>query len=71
MKTGDKVRLMGISDNLPDQPDLPTKAVFARCVGCEFVVAGFNDLGMAELVIESITGTVEKQSGWNQNSLRS
>jgi len=56
MNIGTQVRLVGIPDDLPSTPDLPTKAVFAQCVGHEFVVAGLNDLGMAELIVESVTG---------------
>jgi hypothetical protein len=58
MKIGDRVRLIGVPDNLPNPPDLPTKEVFGKSVGCEFVVAGVNDFGMAELVIESVTQSV-------------
>ncbi len=58
MKIGSKVRLIGIPPKLPNNPDLPTKSVFERCVGHEFVVAGFNELGMAELRVESVTGSV-------------
>ncbi len=58
MTVGIRVRIIGMPSDLPDQSDLPTKAVFAKCVGHEFVVAGFNDLGMAELVVESVTHSV-------------
>ena len=58
MKVGSKVRLIGIPDDLEDYPDFPTKSTFERCVGCDFVVAGFNKVGMAEIDIESVTGSV-------------
>ena len=58
MKIGSKVRLIGIPPKLPEKPDMPTQSVFKRCLGHEFVVAGFNDLGMAELRVESVTGSV-------------
>jgi hypothetical protein len=58
MKVGSKVRLVGIPDGLEDYPDFPTKSTFERCVGHDFVVAGFNNVGMAELGIESVTGSV-------------
>lgn len=58
MKIGSKVRLIGIPNNLEDYPDLPTKSVFERCIGHEFIVAGFNGVGMAELGIQSVTGSV-------------
>jgi hypothetical protein len=58
MKIGSKVRLIGVPDGLEDYPDLPTKSTFERCVGHEFVIAGFNDVGMAELGIKAVTGKV-------------
>jgi hypothetical protein len=50
------VRIIGVPDGLEDYPDLPTKSTFERCVGHEFVIAGFNDVGMAEIGIESVNG---------------
>lgn len=58
MTIGTHVRLVGVPDGLEDYPDFPTKSTFERCVGHEFVIAGFNELGMAELEIESVTGSV-------------
>ena len=58
MKVGSKVRLVGVPDGLEDYPDFPTKSTFERCVGHDFVIEGFNDVGMAELDIESVTGSV-------------
>lgn len=58
MKVGSKVRLIGIPDGLEDYPDFPTKSTFERCIGHEFVIEGFNEVGMAELDIESVTGSV-------------
>lgn len=58
MKVGSKVRLIAIPDGLEDYPDLPTKSTFERCVGHEFVISGFNEGGMAELGIQSVTGSV-------------
>jgi hypothetical protein len=57
MNVGSKVRVIGIPDGLEDYPDLPTKSTFEKCVGQEFVIAGFNDKGMAELGIQSINGS--------------
>jgi hypothetical protein len=56
MRIGSKVRLVGVPDGLEDYPDMPTKTTFEKCVGHEFVIAGFNDVGMAELAIQSVTG---------------
>lgn len=50
------VRIIGVPDGLEDYPDLHTKSTFERCVGHEFVIAGFNEFGMAELGLESVTG---------------
>lgn len=58
MTIGSQVRLAGVPDGLEDYPDFPTKSTFERCVGHEFVIAGFNKVGMAELEIESVTGSV-------------
>jgi hypothetical protein len=55
---GTHLRLVGVPDGLEDYPDFPMKSTFERCVGHEFVIAGFNELGMAELEIESVTGSV-------------
>ena len=56
MKVGSLVRLNGIPDGLEDYPDLPTKSTFEKCVGRTFVIAAFNDAGMAELGMGSVTG---------------
>ena len=58
MNIGSKVRLTGVPEGLKNDPDLPTKSTFEKCVGHEFVIAGFNEVGMAELGIESVTGSV-------------
>jgi hypothetical protein len=58
MNIGDRVRLIGVPDGLEESPDFPTKSAFEKCVGREFVIAGFNQFGMAELVIDSVTGSV-------------
>src|SRR5689334_25366441 len=57
MKIGDPVRLIGMPADLPvGDADLPTQTVFEKCIGHEFIVSGFNEIGWVELVIESITG---------------
>ena len=58
MKMGAKVRVIGVPDGLPDSPEMATKTIFLRCVGREFVIAGFNQYGMAEINIESVTGSL-------------
>jgi hypothetical protein len=58
MDVGSKVRLVAVPDGLEDFPDFPTKSTFEKCVGHEFVVAGFNEVGMAELDIQSVTGSI-------------
>jgi len=58
MNIGTHVRLICVPGGLEDYPDFPTKSTFERCVGQEFVIAGFNEVGMAELEIESVTGSV-------------
>jgi hypothetical protein len=58
IKIGDTVKLTGIPKALPNPSDLPTESVFRKCVGHEFQVARLNDYGMAELIIESVTGSI-------------
>lgn len=42
-------------ENLPaGDVDPPTQAVFEKCDGHDFTVAGFNEVGWAELIIESV-----------------
>jgi hypothetical protein len=58
MNIGDQVRLIGIPPNLPlGDADLPTKAVFEKCLGNMFTVVSFNAIGFAELSIDSVTGS--------------
>ena len=57
MKVGDTVRLIGVPDGLPNPPDLPTGTVFRRCLGHRFLIAGFNEFGMVEINVESVTGS--------------
>ena len=58
MKVGSKVRVIGVPDGLEDYPDFPSKSTFTKCVGREFVITGFNDIGMAELDISSVNESV-------------
>ena len=39
MKTGDRVKLVGIPPDVRDQDDLQTRTLFEKCVGRSFVVA--------------------------------
>ena len=57
MNVGSKVRLIGVPEGLEDYFDLPTKSTFERCLGKEFAIEGFNEVGMAELNIQSVTGS--------------
>jgi hypothetical protein len=56
MKLGARVRIIGIPEDLSESPDFPTRSTFEKCLGHEFVIAGFNQFGMAELEIQSVTG---------------
>jgi hypothetical protein len=38
MKAGDTVKLIGIPPNLPNDEDMPTRALFEKCLGQSFVV---------------------------------
>lgn len=56
MNLGSKVRLVGVPDGLEESLEFPTRSTFERCLGREFAIAGFNELGMAQLDVESVTG---------------
>lgn len=57
MKIGDKVRLIAVPPNIPVGDDqLPTRALFDSCLGKEFEICGFNEIGWAEIVVQSVTG---------------
>ena len=58
MKVGDKVRLIALPPDLPVGDADPTKAVFNRCLRHDFAVTGFNEIGWAELLVESVTGSI-------------
>jgi hypothetical protein len=58
VKVGSEVRVIGVPDGLEDYPDFPSKSTFTKCVGREFVITGFNDIGMAELDISSVNESV-------------
>jgi hypothetical protein len=58
MKVGDRVRFIGIHNGLENYLDFPTKSTFEKCTGREFVIVGLNQLGMAELEIASVIGSV-------------
>lgn len=59
MRTGDTVRLLRLPSDLPKGDDLlPTAATFQKCVGRTFVIIGFNEIGWAEIDIESVTRSV-------------
>jgi hypothetical protein len=53
MEIGDTVKLVRLPENLPrGDAALPTLAVFEECLGHEFAIVGFNEIGWAELDIE-------------------
>jgi hypothetical protein len=59
VKAGDAVRLVGLPEGLPvGDAALPTLATFQKCIGHQFVIAGFNEIGWAEIDIESVTGNM-------------
>jgi hypothetical protein len=61
VKTGDKVRLIGIPADVPEgDAALPTKKRFQQCLGHVFVITAFNEIGWAEIEITSVTGSVSE-----------
>jgi hypothetical protein len=54
MRIGDKVRVLRISPNLVDDDVMHTRAVFERCVGHVFRIAGFQG-DWIELKVGNVT----------------
>jgi hypothetical protein len=54
MKIGDVVKLIRLPENLP----VGTVIVFQMCLGNQFLISGFNEIGWAELDIAPLTGSV-------------
>jgi hypothetical protein len=55
---GDMVRLVAIPPNLPTgDARLDTPAIFQKCLGHQFVVTGFNEIGWAEIEVAPVTGS--------------
>ena len=54
MRVGDKVRLIGIPQDLEDPAAI---SVFERCLGKEFIVTAITGDEHAELQVEAVTGT--------------
>jgi hypothetical protein len=61
MRLGSIVRVTAVPDGLEDYPEFPSKSTFKSCIGHEFTVAGFNEAGMVELHIESVTGNANEK----------
>ena len=53
MKIGDRVRLIAVP---PDEHDPHMKSTLAKCLGHDFTVMAINEIGFAEIEIDSITG---------------
>jgi hypothetical protein len=58
LQVGDKVRLLRVPSEVKDIPGMNTREVFAKCVGSVFSVVAFNEIGWAELPVESVTGSI-------------
>ena len=55
MKIGDKVRVVGIPQDLPDDPVMNTRAVFEKCLGRTFLIESFAGKRV-ELMVGKVTG---------------
>ena len=56
MKIGDKVRLVQLPANIvAGNASLETLTVFRKCLGKQFRVGGFNEVGWVELHVGNIT----------------
>jgi hypothetical protein len=54
MKIGDEVQLTGLPEKLPDE----TFMVFSKCLGHPLVIVDFNEIGWAEINVESVTESI-------------
>lgn len=62
MKVGSRVRIVQISPHLVEG-EMNTRSVFEQCLGHVFTIAGFDDGGWLELVVDSVTGN-EGETIW-------
>jgi hypothetical protein len=53
MKAGDRVRLIAIPS---DEDDPAMRSTLEMCLGHDFTVTAVNEIGSAEIEIDSITG---------------
>ena len=56
MKTGDRVRILTIPPDLPEDDRLRTRSLFEPCVGRVFPIVRFNDIGWLELEVGAVLG---------------
>jgi len=64
VKTGDKVKLIGIPPNLPDD-DLNTRGLFEKCMGQSFVVMGMESVeGLPYPLVRLDVGRVLGEEPW-------
>jgi hypothetical protein len=51
VKIGDRVRIIKIPRELPDSPEMDTRAVFKQALARTFRIEGFDQYGHLELVV--------------------
>ena len=68
MKLGDRVRLIGIPPDVRDDREFRTRALFEKCLGKVFLVAGFENVeGLSfQLVRLDVGEVVGKATIWKQ-----
>jgi hypothetical protein len=65
MKTGDRVRLVGIPSDVRDKDDLQTCTLFEKCLGQTFVVADVESFdGVPFLLAKLDVGHVVGKRPW-------
>lgn len=65
MKTGDKIRVVGIPAVLPENNELKTRALFEKCVGRTFEVAAVENIeGLEVPLLRLDVGQILDAASW-------
>jgi hypothetical protein len=56
LKVGDRVRIIHVPPDLPEDERLKTRSLFELCVGRVFPIFAFNDAGWLELEVGELLG---------------
>lgn len=65
MKAGDKIVVVGVPPNLPDNNELRSRSLFEKCVGRVFEVAAIENVeGLAVPLLRLDVGHVVGEDPW-------